>query len=200
MVDVLLVHLRPVGSNRRRRCTEGWTVDRTRNEFVVLYSLLAYPRLFLSRIITKLLRLFKLPAIMSDLKATVEETKNGFHVEGYEKIEYDFTFLDGVFNTANPQLAQCYERWGRCLAVMDLNIFNIYGEEMQRYFDHHQLPLTIHKTMIGEKAKSMETLLSIVDSMTDFGIIRKEPVLVVVYSVIDTRLWSMLTMHRAAGW
>jgi len=33
--------------------------------------------------------------------------------------------------------------------------------------------------MIGEKAKSMDTLLSIVDSMTEFGIIRKEPVLVV---------------------
>jgi 3-dehydroquinate synthase len=32
---------------------------------------------------------------MSDLKASVVETKNGFHVEGYEKIEYDFSFLDG---------------------------------------------------------------------------------------------------------
>ncbi|EMD62170.1 hypothetical protein GGP41_002368 [Bipolaris sorokiniana] len=116
---------------------------------------------------------------MSDLKASVIETQNGFHVEGYEKIEYDFTFLDGVFNPANNNLAKCYERWGRCLAVMDLNIFNIYGDEMQKYFDHYNLPLTIHKTMIGEKAKSMETLLSIVDSMTDFGIIRKEPVLVV---------------------
>jgi 3-dehydroquinate synthase len=115
---------------------------------------------------------------MSDLKATVAETKAGFHVEGYEKIEYDFTFMDGVFNPANPQLANCYERWGRCLAVMDLNIYNVYG----KYFDHYNLPLTVHKTMIGEKAKSMETLLNIVDSMTEFGIIRKEPVLVVVSS------------------
>lgn len=122
---------------------------------------------------------------MSDLKATVAETKNGFHVEGYEKIEYEFTFLDGVFNTANPELAKCYERWGRCLAVMDLNIFNVYGDEMQNYFDHYRLPLTIHKTRIGEKAKSMDTLLSIVDSMTDFGIIRKEPVLVVVSSLLS---------------
>jgi 3-dehydroquinate synthase len=117
---------------------------------------------------------------MSDLKATVAETKNGFHVEGYEKIEYDFTFMDGVFNPANPQLANCYERWGRCLAVMDLNIYNVYGKDMQKYFDHYNMPLTVHKTMIGEKAKSMETLLNIVDSMTEFGIIRKEPVLVVV--------------------
>lgn len=38
---------------------------------------------------------------MSDLTATVQETKNGFHVDGYEKISYDFTFLDGVFNPEN---------------------------------------------------------------------------------------------------
>lgn len=117
---------------------------------------------------------------MSDLKATVQETKNGFHVEGYEKIEYDFTFLDNVFSTENSQLADCYKRWGRCLAIMDLNIYNIYGKDMQKYFDHYNMELKIHKTMIGEKAKSIETFLNIVDSMTDFGIVRKEPVLVVV--------------------
>ena len=110
---------------------------------------------------------------MSDLKATVRETGNGFHVEGYEKIEYDFQFLDGVFELRNDQLAQCYRPWGRCLAVMDLNIYDIYGEQMQKYFDHHGLILKIHKTMIGEKAKSIETFLSLVDSMNDFGIFRK---------------------------
>ncbi|KAF7713395.1 Uncharacterized protein PECH_001335 [Penicillium ucsense] len=116
---------------------------------------------------------------MSDLKATVIETTSGFHVEGYEKIEYDFTFLDGVFETQNRQLAQLYERWGRCLAIMDKNIFDIYGSKMQEYFKYHNVELKIHQTMIGEKAKSLETFTQIVDSMTDFGIIRKEPVLVV---------------------
>lgn len=52
---------------------------------------------------------------MSDLKASVVETTNGFHVEGYEKIEYDFTFLDGVFELQNLQLANLYERWGGLL-------------------------------------------------------------------------------------
>jgi 3-dehydroquinate synthase len=110
---------------------------------------------------------------MSDLKATVAETKAGFHVEGYEKIEYDFAFTDYVFDVQKPDLAQCYEKWKRCLAVMDLNIFNLYGEKVQNYFDHYNIPLSVHKTMIGEKAKSMDTLLSIVDSMTQFGIYRK---------------------------
>lgn len=124
---------------------------------------------------------------MSDLKASVSETKNGFHVEGYEKIEYDFTFLDGVFDPANRQLADLYQRWGRCLAVMDKNIYDLYGEQMKRYFDHYNLKMTIHQTMIGEKAKSLETFTSIVDSLTDFGIIRKEPVLVVVGIPISGR-------------
>jgi 3-dehydroquinate synthase len=136
--------------------------------------------------------------IMSDLKATVSETKDGFHVEGYEKIEYDFTFLDGIFDVEKPQLAKCYERWGRCLAVMDLNIHNIYGEQMEKYFSHHNLELKIHKTMIGEKAKSLDTLTEIVDSMTDFGIIRKEPVLVVVSNRQTPS--SCSTMLTQVGW
>jgi 3-dehydroquinate synthase len=54
---------------------------------------------------------------------------------------------------------------------------------MQQYFKQHNLELKIHQTMIGEKAKSLETFTNIVDSMTDFGIIRKEPVLVVVCDI-----------------
>ena len=110
---------------------------------------------------------------MSDLTATVIETKNGFHVDGYEKISYDFTFLDGVFNPENPQLAECYKRWGRVLAVTDLNVYNVYGEQIEKYFKHHGVELKVHKTKIGEKAKTIPTFLSIVDSMTEFGIYRK---------------------------
>lgn len=116
---------------------------------------------------------------MSDMKASVAETANGFNVCGYEKIEYDFEFVDGVFNPDNHQLAYCYQRWGRCLCVLDSNMFDLYGKAIQRYFDHHAIPLKIHETSVGETAKNMETLLGIVDSMNEFGIYRKEPVLVV---------------------
>jgi 3-dehydroquinate synthase len=133
---------------------------------------------------------------MSDMSAKVVETTNGFHVEGYEKIEYDFSFTENIFDKNNDGLAKQFTRLNRCLAVMDTNIFNVYGQQLKNYFDHYNIELKVHKTMIGEKAKSMETLLSIVDSMTEFGkfcnlssgrisltfcqgIIRKEPVLVV---------------------
>ncbi|KAI5790282.1 hypothetical protein EDC01DRAFT_747426 [Geopyxis carbonaria] len=116
---------------------------------------------------------------MSDLNATVKPTDSGFAVCGYEKIEYDFTFLDGVFSPSNPQLAECYKKWGRVFCIADTNICSLYGAEIAAYFAAHGLPLTMHKTKIGEKAKNMDTMLSICEAMTEFGIIRKEPVLVV---------------------
>lgn len=103
----------------------------------------------------------------------MSETKQGFHVEGYEKISYDFTFVDGVFDIANSGLADCYKKWGRVLAVTDKNVYGLYGQMMERYFEHYKLELKVHKTSIGEKAKTIDTFLSICDSMTDFGIIRK---------------------------
>lgn len=110
---------------------------------------------------------------MSDLKATVAETPAGFHVEGYEKITYDFSFVDGVFDVQNSGLADCYKPWGRVLAVTDKNVYALYGDKMEAYFAHYGLKVQVHQTSIGEKAKTIDTFLSIADSMTEFGIIRK---------------------------
>ena len=112
---------------------------------------------------------------MSDMSAAVTETQKGFAVAGYEKINYDFHFLDDVFHTENPQLAECYKKWGRVLTVMDENMKSRYGDAIQAYFDHHSLPLTFHAMPVGEKAKDITSLLGIVDAMNSFGIIRKVP-------------------------
>jgi 3-dehydroquinate synthase len=80
---------------------------------------------------------------MSDMSASVKETANSFEVAGYEKIEYGFSFIDGIFDLKHTNLVERYRTWGCCLAVMDLNIFNIYGEQMQKYFDHYGLELKI---------------------------------------------------------
>lgn len=110
---------------------------------------------------------------MSDLSATVTEIQGGFSVAGYEKINYDFQFLDNVFHPTKHQLADCYKKWGRVLAVMDENMESQYGDEMRAYFDNYQLPLTVHAMPVGEKAKNITSLLGIVDAMNSFGIIRK---------------------------
>lgn len=57
--------------------------------------------------------------------------------------------------------------------MIDQNIYNVYGKQMERYFEHYGLELKVHKTKIGEKAKTIPTFLSIVDSMNEFGDYRK---------------------------
>lgn len=116
---------------------------------------------------------------MSDPKATVTETANGFQVEGLERIAYGFTFVDGVFDPVSPQLAETYKMWGRCLVIVDANVWTLYGGQMRAYFHHHGIALEVHRTKIGENAKTMETLLAICEAMSGSGISRKEPVLVV---------------------
>lgn len=116
---------------------------------------------------------------MSEMQATVTKTENGFSVAGYEKLNYDFAFVDGIFDVENNQLANCYLKWGRVLTVLDKSMQILYGDQIKRYFDYYKIPLTFHAMEVGEKAKNIESLLGIADSMTKFGIIRKEPVLVV---------------------
>ena len=110
---------------------------------------------------------------MSDMSASVVETADGFVVSGYEKLNYDFKILDGVFDVNHSELANCYTKWGRVLTVMDKNMSSLYGDEIKKYFDHYSLPITIHAMPVGEKAKTFESLLGICDAMTAFGIIRK---------------------------
>jgi 3-dehydroquinate synthase len=57
--------------------------------------------------------------------------------------------------------------------VTDKNVHSLYGEKIQDYFEYYGLDLKIHQTMIGEKAKTIDTFLGICDAMEDFGIIRK---------------------------
>lgn len=43
---------------------------------------------------------------------------------------------------------------------MDSNIYDVYFEQIQAYFDKYEIDLKVHKTMIGEKAKSMQDLVN----------------------------------------
>ncbi len=110
-------------------------------------------------------------------KLTTTETE--FHVEAYEKIDYSLDLVDGVFDIPNPQLADSFRLWGRCLAVVDQAVLNLHGTSLRHYFAHHGIELTVFPVVINEADKSLRTVERIVDAFTDFGLVRKEPVLVI---------------------
>ncbi|MBW4649647.1 MAG: sedoheptulose 7-phosphate cyclase [Kastovskya adunca ATA6-11-RM4] len=116
---------------------------------------------------------------MSNVQAKVEATERAFHVEGYEKIEFSLEFVNGAFDVKNTEIAESYKSFGRCLAVVDRNVNRLYGTQIKEYFKHYNLDLTIFPIAISEPTKTIETFESIIDAFADFGLVRKEPVLIV---------------------
>lgn len=111
--------------------------------------------------------------------ATVSATESSFHVQGHERIDYTLRYTDGIFDPANPTLADLYQRYGRCLMVVDTTVHDVYGEQARAYFDHHGIALTAFPLTVQESAKTMRTAERIVDAFAEFGLVRTEPVLVV---------------------
>lgn len=116
---------------------------------------------------------------MSSVTAKVESAEKSFHLEGYEKIEFNLDLIDGLFEIGNPALAENYQELGRCLAVVDHNVDRLYGEQMRSYFEYYEIDLTVFAIEITEPAKTIDTFLKITDAFCDFNLKRKEPVLVI---------------------
>lgn len=116
---------------------------------------------------------------MSNMQAQVTISDRTFHVKGYEKIEYDLVYVDGVFTIDRPELADSYRPYGRALMVVDETVYELYGQQIRDYFAHYDIGLTVVPVQIRETAKSLETFERIVGEFDAFGLVRTEPVLVV---------------------
>ncbi len=116
---------------------------------------------------------------MSTMKARVTVSDSTFHVEGYEKIEYDLQYVNGVFDIGRSALADCYRPYGRTLMVVDETVYALYRPQIDAYFAHHGIALTVIPIQIRETAKSLETYERIVSEFDAYGLVRTEPVLVV---------------------
>lgn len=102
-----------------------------------------------------------------------------FTIEATERIDYSLSIVDGIFDPEQPVLRDIFGPWGRCLAVVDDEVERLYGDRIRSYFAAHQIALTTFVLSIDETGKTMRTAERIVDAMGEFGLVRKEPVLVI---------------------
>lgn len=116
---------------------------------------------------------------MAGIKATFTSTDCAFHIEGYEKIDFSLLYVNGAFKIGNPEIAESYAPFRRCLMVIDQTVYGLYRQQIERYFAHYQIDLTVFQVSIKEPEKTLRTFEKIVDAFADFGLVRKEPVLVV---------------------
>jgi demethyl-4-deoxygadusol synthase len=80
---------------------------------------------------------------MSGIQASFTSTDNAFHVEGYEKIDFSLLYVEGAFKIANPEIADSYRHFGRCLMVVDQAVYGLYGRQIREYFQHYEIELNI---------------------------------------------------------
>ncbi len=111
--------------------------------------------------------------------ASLTSSDTGFHVQAYQKIEYTLDYVADAFDPRSSDLADIFVPHGRCLMVVDENVFALHGDRARAYFAHHDLDLTVVEVRIAETAKTLRTVEQIVDAFADFGLMRKEQVLVV---------------------
>ncbi|MEH2079947.1 MAG: sedoheptulose 7-phosphate cyclase [Nostoc sp.] len=116
---------------------------------------------------------------MNKVQASFEATEAAFHVEGYEKIDFSLVYVNGAFDIQNREIADSYAKFGRCLTVIDANVHELYGDQIKSYFKHYDIELTVFPIIITERAKTLASFEKIIDAFSDFGLVRKEPVLVV---------------------
>jgi demethyl-4-deoxygadusol synthase len=116
---------------------------------------------------------------MSDVRSSFKATETAFHIEGYEKIDFCLVYVEGAFALENAEIAESYSQLGRCLMVVDEVVYSLYREQIQTYFKHYLIDLTVFPVSIKETEKTLQSVERIVDAFADFGLVRKEPVLVV---------------------
>ncbi len=116
---------------------------------------------------------------MSNIQATFKATETTFHVEGYEKIDFSLLYVEGAFAVENAEIADSYRQFGRCLMVIDETVYDLYCDQIKTYFNHYKIDLTVFPVAIKETDKTLRSFERIVDAFADFGLVRKEPVLVV---------------------
>jgi 3-dehydroquinate synthase len=139
--------------------------------------------------------------IMSIVETQLEATETAFHIEGYQKIEYSLVYVDGAFDIANSEIAESYQKLGRCLAVVDANVNRLHGQQIQSYFKHYNIDLTVFPVSIPELEKNLSTMEKIIDAFAEFGLLRKEPVLVVGGGLItDVAGFACSTYRRSSNY
>jgi len=136
--------------------------------------------------------------------ATVGSGPNGefkIDVKASTDFEYDYTFIDtttgkGCFDVNIPYLADRFRDYGRCVIVCDARVYDIYGDAMRAYFQHHGMGLEVLPLGIDEEQKSLKTVEEVMVFFADVGLMRRETPLLVGGGLITDICGTACALYR----
>ncbi len=105
---------------------------------------------------------------------------------------------ENTLNIDNPLLRDNYKSFGRCVCLIDQNIDDNYGVEIENYFNHHSIILEklVYRAM--EVDKHIKNVERIVEDFRKLGVNRNEPILIIGGGVIgDIGAFAASIYHRS---
>ena len=105
--------------------------------------------------------------------------------------------VDNCLNHEQLMLRDMYVSHGRCVCIVDKNVDRYYGEQLEHYFDYHDIKLDklVYRAM--EVDKGIYTVEKMLGDFKTLGVSRNEPVLIVGGGVLaDTAGLACALYHR----
>ena len=105
--------------------------------------------------------------------------------------------IDHSLDPEQLLLRDVYAPLGRCICLVDQNVENYYGEQLEHYFAHHNIELKklVYRAM--EVDKGIHTVERMLGDFKNLGVSRNEPVLIVGGGVLaDTGGLACALYHR----
>lgn len=102
-----------------------------------------------------------------------------------------------VLDPGHPLLRNLYAKHGRCVAVIDERVDDIYGDALADYFSVHQIALDVLRFRSMEVDKGIQTVERMLGEFKRVGVSRQQPVLVIGGGVLsDTAGLACALYHR----
>ncbi|MEM6912240.1 MAG: sedoheptulose 7-phosphate cyclase [Verrucomicrobiota bacterium] len=106
--------------------------------------------------------------------------------------------VEGVLSPEQKLLAEIYQPHDRCVALVDTNVEEHFGSEIEAYFEANHIPLKklVYRAM--EVDKGIHTVERMLGDFKELGVSRNEPVLLVGGGVLaDTGGLACALYHRS---
>ena len=129
----------------------------------------------------------------------VESTADDQNIEAVVRSS-TFTSIRVIDNSLDPEqllLRDTYISHGRCVCLVDQNVERFFGEQLEHYFDYHNIKLEklVYRAM--EVDKGIYTVEKMLGDFKRLGVSRNEPVLIVGGGVLaDTGGLACALYHR----
>ncbi|EAM52686.1 sedoheptulose 7-phosphate cyclase [Crocosphaera watsonii WH 8501] len=122
-----------------------------------------------------------------------------FEVSASYNLKATVKLVNDILSPENPTLAEIYSSLGRCVAIVDLTIDELYGEAIRKYFEYHEISLELYPCRAWESDKTPATVNKILSYLGKDGsdVSRNEPVLVMGGGVLsDVAGLACALQHR----